>query len=80
MSDQPTDDRPPMAIAYEWVGRIFAVCIEMIAPGLVGHWLDEKFGIRGLVILGLALGITLAIYHLLQFSKADQRQRNKPDE
>ncbi|MFI4877118.1 MAG: hypothetical protein ACIALR_17320 [Blastopirellula sp. JB062] len=80
MSSQPPHERPPMAIAYEWVGRIFAVCIEMIAPGLIGRWVDDQLGVRGFVVLGFALGITLAIYHLLQYAQADQKQRDRKDE
>ncbi|PHR87050.1 MAG: hypothetical protein COA78_37475 [Blastopirellula sp.] len=63
--DEDTDERHPAAVAYEWVGRIFAVCIEMIAPGIAGIWLDKQLGTEFIVILGFAFGTVIGISHLL---------------
>ena len=54
-----------MAAAMEWVSRITVVALEMVLPGLAGQWLDEQLGTGFLALLGFALGITFAIWHLL---------------
>ena len=58
-----------MAIAMEWVSRIFTVALEMILPGLGGQWLDRKLGTGFLVLVGFVLGLTLGITHLLMMTK-----------
>lgn len=67
-----------MALAMEWVSRIFAITLEMILPGLGGMWLDSRWGTNYLGLLGFVAGISLAIYHLLVMTKASaQREREK---
>ena len=61
--------RHPIAIAMEWVSRIFTVALEMILPGLGGQWLDRKLGTGFLVLVGFVLGLTLGITHLLLMTK-----------
>ena len=53
----------------EWVSRVLAISLEMVLPGLFGQWLDGKFGTRFLVLLGFALGISAAIWHLTRLGK-----------
>ena len=53
----------------EWVSRVFAISLEMVLPGLLGQWLDNKFNTRFLVLIGFALGISLAIWHLTRLGK-----------
>jgi F0F1-type ATP synthase assembly protein I len=68
----------PIAAAAEWVGRIAAVAFEMVLPGLAGKWLDERWGSGPwLMIVGFALGMTAAMYHLLAMTAADNKKRNK---
>ena len=58
----PSDDRSPAAKAYQWASRIMVVSLEMVLPGLAGHWLDEQLGTVVLFLLvGLGLGCTAAI-------------------
>ncbi|MGY8770785.1 MAG: hypothetical protein ACKVH8_20435 [Pirellulales bacterium] len=87
-SNAESDERHPAAIAYEWVGRIFAVCIEMIAPGIAGIWLDKQLGTEFIVILGFAFGTVIGVYHLLVMAnreaeaaarKLKQKQDQKKD-
>ena len=72
MSDP--EERHPMAVAYDWVGRIFAVCIEMIAPGILGIWLDTQLGTSFLVILGFGFGTVAGIYHLLLMAQDEAKK------
>jgi hypothetical protein len=73
----PSDDRSPAAIAYGWASRIMVVAMEMVLPGLAGHWLDEKLGTKVLFLLiGLALGSTAATFHLISMTRADKRPKS----
>lgn len=64
-----------MATAMEWVSRITTVVLEMVLPGLAGQWLDEQWGTSFLALLGFALGITFAIWHLLVMTRSINRSR-----
>ena len=59
-----------MAIAMEWVSRILAVVIVMIAPGLLGGWLDNRWGTGFLTLLGFAVGLTAGTAYLLMVTKS----------
>ena len=48
-----------------WIGRIFAIVIFMIGPGVAGLWLDKQFGTRFLAAIGMVLGMTLGTTLLL---------------
>jgi hypothetical protein len=70
----PSDDRSPVAVAYQWASRIMIVAMEMVLPGLAGHWLDKKLGTVVLFLLiGFGLGTTAALYHLVQMTRAEKR-------
>jgi hypothetical protein len=70
----PPDDRSPVAAAYQWATRIMVVALEMVLPGLAGHWLDVQLGTVVLFLLiGLGLGCTAAVVHLVQMTRKDQR-------
>jgi F0F1-type ATP synthase assembly protein I len=73
----PPDDRSPMAIAYTWAARVMTVSIEMVAPGLLGYWVDKQLGTVVLfLVLGLALGMVLGILHLLNMTKSIPTESN----
>lgn len=60
-----------MAIAAQWSTRIMTVALEMVAPGLVGLWIDNKLGSKFVfALLGFATGLTLAIVHLLRMTSS----------
>ncbi len=66
----PSDDRSPLAGAMQWTSRITGVALEMVVPALLGYWLDQELGIRGVfLLLGAALGFILGIRTLVQFGK-----------
>ena len=65
----------PLALAIEWVAKITTVALEMVLPGIFGQWLDGRWGTKFLGLAGFALGVTVAIWHLLQMTpKAKQRR------
>jgi hypothetical protein len=69
----PSDNRSPIAAAYQWVSRITIVAFEMVLPGLAGYWLDQKLGSVVLFMLvGFALGCTAATVHLTQMVRPER--------
>lgn len=74
---EPSDDRSAIAKAYQWASRIMLVALEMVLPGLAGHWLDRQLGTVVLFLLiGLALGSTGAVMHLIQMTRSDSRAKS----
>jgi F0F1-type ATP synthase assembly protein I len=58
-----------MAIAFEWSATIMTISAEMVVPGLLGYWVDQRLGTRGLfLIVGFALGGTLAGLQLMRIA------------
>ena len=69
-----TDDRSAIARAYQWSVRVTTIAIEMVLPGVLGIWVDRKLGTRFLfTLLGLALGMWLALRELLGMARAAER-------
>jgi len=62
-----------MAVALVWVSRITTVGLEMVLPGLAGHWLDQRFGTQFLAIAGFAFGLTAGIWHLIIMTRPPTR-------
>jgi hypothetical protein len=73
---EPTDDRSPLAKAYQWSARIMVVALEMVLPGMAGYWLDQQIGTRVvLMLVGFALGGTAAVVHLLHLVRSENGNR-----
>ena len=66
----PSDEPSPIGLAFEWVGRILAVVIEMVVPGLLGEYLDSRLGTHFLVLVGFGGGLCLGMWHLLAMTRA----------
>lgn len=71
-----------IAIAYGWAARIMTVSMEMVVPGLIGVWLDNRLGTKVVfVLLGFGGGCTLAVWHLIRMTSAkDGIAANRADE
>ena len=69
MSGPSNDDRPPLAVAMQWVSRVTTISLEMVLPGIAGHWLDNRWGTSYLALLGLALGLTIGLRQLIAMSR-----------
>lgn len=60
------------ADASVWLNRIFSA----IAPGLIGLWIDSRFGTRYWALIGLVLGL---VSGTLSFIQATRGVFSKPD-
>ncbi len=69
-----------MATAMEWVSRVTTIALTMVLPGLAGNWLDGKLNTGFIALVGFALGITVAVWQLLQLAREangrDQKARH----
>ena len=55
------------------------ISLEMVVPGLVGYWLDQKLGTKALLtVVGFGLGTTVGIWHLIQIGNTTPPE--SPDE
>lgn len=48
-----------------WIGRIFAIMLFMVGPGVAGLWLDKQLGTRFLAAIGIVIGMVLGTTALL---------------
>ncbi len=73
------DDRSRQVIAYHWSSRVISVALEMVLPGLLGYWLDQKLGTRVvLTVAGFGFGLVLGIYHLVQMTRPKDLSGGRP--
>ena len=81
----PEDERPPMAVAFEWVGQITAIALEIVGCIWLGRFLDDKLGTSFLGLTGLFVGPLLGFWHLLlltgvvgnKYKKSDREEKHK---
>lgn len=75
-----SQDRPPLAVAMQWVSQITTVSLEMSLPALLGYWLDSKWQTEPwLVVVGGVLGFVVGIRHLLQMVKMSESSQKSQD-
>ena len=60
----------PMAIAMQWVARVFAATLMMSVPGLAGQWLDRRWGTGVLGLAGFVLGLIGGVAYLIAATRA----------
>lgn len=65
------------ASAFDVVSRVGAAVGVMVVPGLLGQWLDRKWGTGYLALLGFLLGIPCGIYYLMEVSGALPYRRGR---
>ena len=76
-----SEERSSLALAYQWASRITGVSFEMVLPGVVGYWIDQKAGTRVLfTVLGFGFGLTAGMWHLIRMTRSDEGARESTDE
>ena len=63
-----------------WVAKITTVALEMVLPAALGAWADDRWGTSFLALLGLAVGVTVGIWHLVQMTKGQSQKRRSDRE
>jgi F0F1-type ATP synthase assembly protein I len=62
-------DQSVIAEAIAWSSRITTVALEMVIPGAVGYWVDQRLGtVAVFLILGVVIGMTTGLMHLLRMA------------
>jgi hypothetical protein len=69
----PTVD--PLALAMEWVSKITTVALEMVLPAIGGGYLDRRWGTKYWALVGLVVGFSVGMWHLLQMTKVKRSGR-----
>jgi hypothetical protein len=64
-----------MAIAMQWVARIFAAALMMFLPGIGGQWLDDRLGTSFLGPVGFVIGLIGGMAYLVSATKTDAQQK-----
>ncbi len=59
----------PLAVAMEWVAKITTVGLEMVLPAIGGAYLDKRIGTTYWALIGVALGMVVGMWHLLQMTR-----------
>jgi hypothetical protein len=70
-------DRPvhPVAVAMQWVARIFAAAIMMVVPGVVGEWGDSRWSVGWLGPAGFVLGLMGGMAYLIAATRSAEAER-----
>ena len=69
----------PIAVAMEWVTKITTVGLEMMLPAVGGGYLDRRFGTTYWTLLGLVVGVTTGIWHLLLMTRQKQNRNGSQE-
>lgn len=67
--DDPPRQPVPLAAAMEWVAKITTVALEMFLPAVGGAYLDRRWGTNFWALVGLVLGVTVGMWHLLRMTQ-----------
>ena len=67
-----------MVVAMEWVTKITTVALEMVVPGVIGTWLDRRWGTKFLALIGFAVGLAGGLWHLLALTGSENEGGTKP--
>jgi len=65
-----SDGRSPLAVALEWSSRITVISFQMVLPGLLGYWLDQRLGTKIVfLILGIFFGMASGLWTLIRLTR-----------
>ena len=64
-----------MAAYRQFIGNVI-----WTLPGVLGVWLDRRYGTAVWAVLGLVLGFALGLWHLLRMTRRGPRSGDASDE
>jgi hypothetical protein len=71
----PEPVRQPIAVAMQWVARIFAAALMMSLPGLGGQWLDHRWKTGFMGPAGFVVGLIAGMTYLIAATRSAEAQR-----
>ena len=76
----PDEREPPMAVAMQWVARVFAASLMMVLPGLGGQWLDGRWNTKFIGAAGFVAGLVGGVVYLIAVTRQAEEARRASDE
>ena len=64
----------PVGDAFAWAGRIMAVGLIMVLPGVGGSWLDDRWDPTWCEPAGFVIGFTAGLTSLIRMTSFRGRQ------
>ena len=64
----------PIGTAFTWVGRITAIGLVMVLPGVGGAWLDRQLETTVLEPAGFLLGFILGLTSIVRLPAANRQK------
>ena len=64
----------PIGIAFTWVGRITAIGLVMVLPGVGGAWLDRQLETTVLEPAGFLLGFILGLTSIVRLATTNRQK------
>ncbi|NBP88162.1 MAG: AtpZ/AtpI family protein [Planctomycetia bacterium] len=64
----------PVGDAFAWAGRIMAVGLIMVLPGVGGSWLDDRLDTTWCEPAGFVIGFTAGLTSLIRMATFRGRQ------
>jgi len=65
----------PIAVAMQWVARIFAAALMMSLPGVGGQWLDRQWDTGFVGPLGFVVGLISGMTYLIAVTRSAEASR-----
>ena len=65
----------PVGTAFTWVGRITAIGLIMVLPGVGGAWLDRQLETTLLEPVGFLFGFTLGLACIVRLTAANPQKK-----
>ncbi len=70
------EEKTPWELASEWFARTIAIVVVMIAPGVLGAWLDKRLGTSLIAIFGFVIGMLIATGMLLLYTRIKPNEKS----
>lgn len=64
----------PIGTAFTWVGRITAIGLVMVLPGVGGAWLDRQLETTVLEPAGFLLGFILGLTSIVRLATTNRQK------
>ena len=64
----------PIGAAFTWVGRITAIGLVMVLPGITGDWLDQQLETTIFEPVGFLLGFILGLTSVVRLATAKRQK------